>query len=541
MSSHHFCLIISSMMWRALLTALLVHSCLLGTTHSLAHNGHKSKLSPLQSKLNRTLTKLHSNSNEFTAKADISPSFSKKELDAKIVALAGPAILNFIVVPLVGAVDTYWVGRMRNAMALAGQGAANQVFSSLFWIISFLPNIVTPQVAQAAGAKDKTAVQDRIGEALFLGLIMGAFGMILLALRTDNILSLVLPGSSNLVKTNYALPYLRLRGLTFIPALLTTIGIAGFRGTMDVFTPLKISIFSNIVNLVLDPILMFPMKMGVVGAALATCASEVVACAMYLHLMIKKELVDTKRLLNIPSFGKLKPLLINGLTVQLRAVALQIAILAVTRKTQMIDPNGVSAAAHSITIQLWQITGTILLAMSSVASILVSNERAKAMRASTEGGGTAKASLKTSLLVGKFTADRLLFWGVILGFVLGLFQLSLLPLLTVFTPLVEIQREARIPSIIGSVLQVLNGVVFIGEGIQQANQSFLSLAFATILSTVGMLTSLHLFGNTLVGIWGSYGVFNFIRLLGVLRHHYFSGPLALRTINKVETSVAKST
>jgi Na+-driven multidrug efflux pump len=137
--------------------------------------------------------------------------------------------------------------------------------------------------------------------------------------------------------------------------------------------------------------------------------------------------------------------------------------------------------------------------------------------------------------VGKFTADRLLFWGVVLGFVLGLFQLSLLPLLKVFTPLVEIQREARIPSIIGSLLQVLNGVVFIGEGIQQANQRFLSLAFVTILSTFGMLTSLHFFGNTLVGVWGSYGVFNFIRLLGVLRHHYLSGPLASKTINQIDT------
>lgn len=525
-------------MWRFFIAILLVYSTHHLVSHALTRNSHKSKLNLIQTnkhKLNRTSSpsKLQSNSNELIAKVDSKPSFSKKELDIKIIALAGPAILNFIVVPLVGAVDTYWVGRMSNAMALAGQGAANQVFSSLFWIISFLPNIVTPQVAQAAGAKDKTAVQDRISEALFLGLIMGAIGMILLAWKTNTILSLVLPGS-NPIKANYALPYLRLRGLTFIPALLTTIGIAGFRGTMDVFTPLKISIFSNIVNLVLDPILMFPLKMGVVGAALATCASEVVACAMYLHFMIKKELVDTKRILNIPSFARLKPLLINGLTVQLRAVALQIAILAVTRRTQMIDPNGVSAAAHSITLQLWQVTGTVLLAMSSVASILVSNERAKALRTSTENGNSAKSSLKTSLLVGKFTADRLLYWGVVLGFVLGLFQLSLLPLLKVFTPLVEIQREARIPSIIGSLLQVLNGVVFIGEGIQQANQRFLSLAFVTILSTAGMLTSLHFFGNTLIGVWGSYGVFNFIRLLGVLRHHYIAGPLSLKTINKID-------
>ena len=34
----------------------------------------------------------------------------------------------------------------------------------------------------------------------------------------------------------------------------------------------------------------------------------------------------------------------------------------------------------------------------------------------------------------------------------------------VFSPLPEVQEAARLPSIIGAVLQIINGVVFIGEG-----------------------------------------------------------------------------
>jgi Na+-driven multidrug efflux pump len=48
-------------------------------------------------------------------------------LDKRILQLALPAILNNMIIPLVGAADTFWVGRMKNALALAGQGAANQV------------------------------------------------------------------------------------------------------------------------------------------------------------------------------------------------------------------------------------------------------------------------------------------------------------------------------------------------------------------------------------------------------------------------------
>ena len=53
------------------------------------------------------------------------------ELDKRILGLALPAMLNLAILPLVGAADTFWVGRMGDAQALAGQGAANQVFSSV--------------------------------------------------------------------------------------------------------------------------------------------------------------------------------------------------------------------------------------------------------------------------------------------------------------------------------------------------------------------------------------------------------------------------
>jgi len=92
------------------------------------------------------------------------------ELDKRIFTLALPAVLNFALLPLVGAVDTFWIGRMKNALALAGQGAANQVFSSTFWIISFLPSVVTPLVAKSYGAGNQDEVKKNVGEALFIGM-----------------------------------------------------------------------------------------------------------------------------------------------------------------------------------------------------------------------------------------------------------------------------------------------------------------------------------------------------------------------------------
>ena len=62
------------------------------------------------------------------------------ELDKRMMKIALPCIANFAINPLIGAVDLFWVNRMGNALAVAGQAAANQVFSSAFWIVSVLPS-----------------------------------------------------------------------------------------------------------------------------------------------------------------------------------------------------------------------------------------------------------------------------------------------------------------------------------------------------------------------------------------------------------------
>ena len=90
--------------------------------------GSKSKLAPAGAQLSGRL----SSALEASAIAlDESPPKSawpsNDALDRRILALAVPAILNFAILPLVGAVDTFFVGRMKEALALAGQSASNQV------------------------------------------------------------------------------------------------------------------------------------------------------------------------------------------------------------------------------------------------------------------------------------------------------------------------------------------------------------------------------------------------------------------------------
>ena len=185
------------------------------------------------------------------------------------------------------------------------------------------------------------------------------------------------------------------------------------------------------------------------------------------------------------------------------------AFLCVTRATQALDPTGEAAAAHTIAMQCWQLGGVVLFALSSVAAMLVPST----LNSPAESGGGKRGA--------KLVADRMLGWGLAAGLLLAGCQLLALPLLNVFTP-----------AVIGSLLQLINGVTFVAEGVMQGHQAFFPLALNAFVASAGLVASLNLFGHTLPGVWCGFGVFNSIRFLGAMRHHLVTGPLGSRHIDQ---------
>jgi len=300
---------------------------------------------------------------------------------------------------------------------------------------------------------------------------------------------------------------------------------------MDTMTPLKISLFANVLNAVMDPLLIFNAKMGVSGAALATLASELCSAVLFVWLMWKKKLISASKLFRLPKLEYMMPLLKGGAALQLRNFALNLTFLAVTRVTQSIDETGVAAAAHAMAIQTFQIGGIVLLALSTVAQFIVPGDMVEKVDEKTgEKSGGPKAA--------RATVNRLMSWGLILGTILGSLQILILPKLLQASPVEEVRTAAKIPALLGSVYQCFNGLVFIGEGVMVGTGSFMQLSISTVIATLGTLVALKelppRFGLT--GVWMGFGVFNILRLAGVAVHQLYNGPLSSRAINQIETS-----
>jgi MATE family multidrug resistance protein len=446
-------------------------------------------------------------------------------LDMRMIRIALPVIANFAINPLIGAVDLFWVNRMGNPLAVAGQAAANQVFSSAFWLTSFLPSVTATLIARENADGNKEGVQDAVCQALFVGMFISVFSTLILFVNPDRVLSAILKEGAPALQ--YARPYLLIRAFAFLPSLISLVGFSAFRGILETSTPVKISLFANVFNAILDPILIFTLSMGVPGAAVATLVAEIISAITYLYLLRKRDLIRFAKLIRIPSWKKLEPLLRGGAALQLRNVALNITFLAVARVTQSIDDSGVAAAAHAMAIQVFQVGGIVLLALSTVSQTVVPNEMVerydRILKRRVGGRESAKA-----------TVNRLMSWGFILGIALGAMQIALLPVIQRSTPIQEVRDAARIPSILASVFQIMNGLVFIGEGVMVGCGSYLQLSLSTVVATTGCLWALRTFPPIygLTGVWMAFGVFNSLRLAGVYLHQFVNGPLAPRALAK---------
>lgn len=458
------------------------------------------------------------------------------ELDNKILSTALPTMLNLMVVPLVNAVDTFYVGQLADPLALAAQSAANQCFFTIYFLAAFLPTITAPLVAEAIGKEDWDTAKQRVCESLFLSNVLGGIFSLVLIGFPKAVLRMVLPPSladgtvgGAMTALDYAVPYLRWRALGMVPALFSATGFAAYRGLLNTVTPLKVSLVTNLLNLVLDPLCIFGLGktgikaptmllriwngLGASGAAAATSISELTSSLIYLRLLLRRKLVQWSKLFKPPSLTSLLPLIQGGLAMLLRQATLNVAFISAARRAQTMDPTGVSAAAYGITMQIYSLGVVAHLGVQGTAAALVPSSRAM-------GGDDAARDV----------ADRIFAWGSILGLVLAGVQWFALPMITPwFSPLPEVRAAVKGPAAISSFIHLVNGLVFAGEGTMLGLGSFRDLALITTLGVGTMVSCLASpLGQSLNGVLISLAAFNLVQGLAVTVHHIRISPLRRR-------------
>ena len=411
--------------------------------------------------------------------------------DREILRLALPAMAALAADPLLSLVDTALVGRL-GAVPLAALGIDTAVFTTVFFAFNFLTYGTTAAVARRRGADDAEGAATYAVQALWLAVGLGAATMLVLLAAAPWIVRAM--GAAEEV-VGPALVYLRLRALAAVPLLVLQVGHGAFRGMKDTRTPLVITVVVNVVNGVVSWVLIYPVGLGIAGAAIGTVVAEVGAAAAFLVL--------GRRRLSPPSLDIDPPAMRAIVRISrdlfLRTASLLVGLLVTTAVAARMGTAVV--AAHQIARELWTLLALVLDGFAIAAQAMV-----------------ATALGARDVARARADSRRLLLWGLGAGLLIGAVYLPLgqwLP--RVFTSDASVISTVSGVWVLVAALQPIGGVVFVLDGVLMGAGDFRFLFWSTAAAALLFLAPVSVaalwFDWGLQGVWAGMAALMAVRLV----------------------------
>ena len=206
-----------------------------------------------------------------------------------LISLAMPMAFGIAAIILFTVVDTFYVGRL-GAEQLAAMGFTFPISYIVMSIAMGLSVGTSSTIARAIGEGHQLRVQRLATDGLGLAfVIVTCFSLIGLT-NLNTIFSMIgAKGEILELISDYMIPWCLGVGLLVIPM----VGNGAIRATGDTKTPATIMVIAGIVNIVLDPFLIFGIgpfpRLELQGAALATVVSWGVTFTASLWILGKRE------------------------------------------------------------------------------------------------------------------------------------------------------------------------------------------------------------------------------------------------------------
>ena len=229
--------------------------------------------------------------------------YTAGNLNRAILLLAIPMVLEMVLESLFAVVDVLWVGRL-GANAVATVGLTESLLALVFSIGIGLSMSTTAMVARRIGEKDPVDAAIAGAQAIFLGLLISLAIGIPAFIFAPQLLRLM-GASPEIVATGSGYARIALGGCGAIVMLFLNNAI--FRGAGDAAIAMRLLWVSNILNLILDPCLIFGLgpfpRLGVTGAALATFSGRSIGVLYQFYRLMK----GSERIRIPPSLLRLNP------------------------------------------------------------------------------------------------------------------------------------------------------------------------------------------------------------------------------------------
>lgn len=319
-----------------------------------------------------------------------------------LILLAWPIIISNLLQTIYNLTDAFFLGKL-GPQEFSAPTVSFPIIFVFISLASGFSHAGASMVAQYTGMKNKKAAEKAAAQTILTVGVVATGIMIFGYIFAGRFLSLM---SVTPDIYNYALTYLRIIIISLPFTFLTELLGGIFRGWGNSYIALRFNFIAIIMNIILDPLLIFGLGLGVYGAAVATLISRGTMSIIFLTIIIKGKLGFRIHLKDfLPDFSFIKKVLTIGLPSSLgqsvTAFGFTVIIGVVSRfGAEVISGYGVG---NRITSMIVMFAIGISLASSSMVAQFV-------------GAGETKKASKTIKTAAAFTFFSVSFFSVLLFF-----------------------------------------------------------------------------------------------------------------------------
>jgi putative MATE family efflux protein len=279
--------------------------------------------------------------------------------------LSGPMVIAMLLMAVYNLADAIWVAGL-GANALAGVGFIAPLFMILIGLSNGLGAGATSVVARRIGGRDKAGAENAATHSLVIVLVVSAVLMVVFVLFLRPIVVLLGAGPV----TDLAVEYGQIVFLGTVIFLAVQMTYAILRAEGDTKRTMYAMAMSSVLNLVLDPILIYGAGLGVAGAAWATVISIASVMGVLVYWFAVKR--DTYVQLSFRSFTPdphtFRQILGVGLPASLEYLLMSVVVILVN--VILVSISGTDAVA--IYTSGWRIVMFAIVPLIGIATSVVS-------------------------------------------------------------------------------------------------------------------------------------------------------------------------